>query len=218
MKTQKRNEIKFILNNIPIQTLVYFLKASNGLFSEEFPGRFINSIYFDNLNFDFYKKNIEGFSQRQKIRLRFYGKQNTNLIKNSVLEFKIKENNLGYKIKKDFGEFELNDIFSVNFNNKIEKFTFHFSDYLRPILINNYYRNYFVSRNQNIRFTIDQFIKYDYLNFNKINFNKIIYPKIIVEAKFDPRYNEEALNIINKMPLRAVKNSKYVIGINKFLR
>jgi len=55
MKTQKRNEIKFILNNIPIQTLVYFLKASNGLFSEEFPGRFINSIYFDNLNFDFYK-------------------------------------------------------------------------------------------------------------------------------------------------------------------
>ena len=99
---QKRNEVKFILNNIGVDNFIYFLNTSSGFFFKEYPDRYINSIYFDNLNFDFYKKNIEGVSFRQKIRLRFYGKQKLDVIEKPILEFKIKENNIGHKIKKKF--------------------------------------------------------------------------------------------------------------------
>lgn len=216
---QKRNEIKFILNNIGVDNFIYFLNTSYGFFYKEYPDRYINSIYFDNLNFDFYKKNIEGVSFRQKIRLRFYGKQELDVIEKPILEFKIKENNVGHKIRKNFDKFKINEIFSKKFENKFKQFTFNSFGYLKPVLINNYYRKYFVSQNNNVRFTIDQFIKYDYLSPKKnINFTKIINPKVIVEAKFSPEDKEEAETLINKMPLRAVKNSKYVIGINKYLK
>lgn len=219
MKKDKRNEIKFVLNKISTENFIYFLKANSGFFSEEFSDRYVNNIYFDNLNFDYYKKNIEGTSLRQKIRLRYYGLSKSNLIKNSILEFKIKENNLGYKIRKKMNDFNINKIFSLSFDKNIKDLTSHLSDNLKPILINNYFRKYFISKSKNIRITIDQFLNYDYLNFNKkINFNRLYDPNIIIEAKFDPRDSDEASMLINQMPLRAIKNSKYVIGINKFLR
>ena len=219
MKKDKRNEIKFVLNNVSTENFIHFLKVNSGFFSEEFPYRYVNNIYFDNFNFDFYKKNIEGASLRQKIRLRYYGLSKSNLIKNSILEFKIKENNLGYKIRKKMNDFNINEIFSLSFDKNIKDLTSHLTDYLRPILINNYFRKYFISKSKNIRITIDQFLNYDYLNFNKqINFNRLHDPNIIIEAKFDPRDSDEALMIINQLPLRVTKNSKYVIGVNKFLR
>ena len=37
--------------------------------------RVVNSIYFDNLNFEIYNDSIEGLSPRKKIRLRYYGEE-----------------------------------------------------------------------------------------------------------------------------------------------
>ena len=45
---------------------------------KQFPSRNINSIYFDNLNNQIARDNLSGISRRCKLRIRYYGKKNTN--------------------------------------------------------------------------------------------------------------------------------------------
>ena len=64
-------------------------------------------IYFDNEELDFLFENIEGHSNRRKIRIRWYGECFGNI--NANLEYKIKNGNVGYKeIFKDI-KFDLSE-------------------------------------------------------------------------------------------------------------
>ena len=63
-------------------------------------------IYFDSLNFKDYSETINGISNRQKIRIRWYG-DFFGLIKKPVLEFKQKKGILVKKITRPFPPFEI---------------------------------------------------------------------------------------------------------------
>ena len=71
----------------------------------------INSIYFDNSNYDIYTNSIEGCVPRKKIRLRTY-KKYSNQIKNYTLE--IKETNFTFRSKKTFKNYDDVDIPGLN--------------------------------------------------------------------------------------------------------
>ena len=91
-----RFERKFIIPYEKKNLLDYFLKIHPLNIQKLFDDRVINNIYLDDLNFNFFKDNIDGISDRIKIRVRWYGKT-FGEVKNPKLEFKIKQNTLGEK-------------------------------------------------------------------------------------------------------------------------
>ena len=85
-----------------------------------------------------------------------------------------------------------------------------------PIIINRYYRKYFMSSDGKIRVTMDtkqavwdQRFK-PFPNFeNKANFP----PALVVEVKFDRNDREVASQILENIPLRVSRFSKYISGV-----
>ena len=67
---QTRIEKKFIFPNQESDLVKKILLVNN--FRKLYPDRYITSIYMDNLNFDSVKDNINGVSERKKLRVRWY--------------------------------------------------------------------------------------------------------------------------------------------------
>ena len=68
-----RKEIKLKIETSRINDFKNFLFERK--FSEQYPQRIVESIYFDNLNFQMFQDSIEGSVPRKKIRLRSYNKK-----------------------------------------------------------------------------------------------------------------------------------------------
>jgi len=212
-----RNELKFVLDNVNIQNIIHIIRTNPYLFSEIFPQRKINNIYFDDLRFSSFSENIAGVSKRSKLRLRWYGK-NINLIQNPTLELKIRNSNVGRKVKffLQDSSFDLNEFRAHNFHWKIlpplpadmQKFFFK----SKPTLRNSYTRRYFLSNCKKFRLTVDT-----NLEFNGINKRSRCYfsNSIILELKFAKEHKMEASKVMQHFPLRVVKSSKYVTGLSK---
>ena len=71
---ENRIEKKFVLGKFKDDFFKKLLLV-NG-FTKQYPDRTISSIYLDTANYDFAKDNINGVSERKKIRFRWY---NNNL-------------------------------------------------------------------------------------------------------------------------------------------
>ena len=134
---ESRIEKKFVLGKYKEDFLTRFLLI-NG-FTKHFDNRIINSIYLDTINFDFAKDNINGVSERKKIRLRWYD-DNLNKI---FIEQKNKKN---FKVWKNIEEIKptnikknliknLEDYFKNNNFSKLVNFNYNF------VLKTNYKRS-----------------------------------------------------------------------------
>ncbi len=200
-----RIEKKFISEKYKKDFFERILVINN--FRKIFPDREISSIYVDTLDYNFAKDNINGVSERKKIRFRWY---NDNLEK-IFLEIKNKRNfNVWKNIKKISSSKDKKNLLEnlKNFlqNSKIENinnFNFQF------VLKTNYKRSYWLSSNNKIRATIDIDINASSLN----NFTKPIYlGDTVLEFKFNPQHEEYFRNFLSNRfdYLRAQKYSKYV--------
>ena len=85
-----------------------------------------------------------------------------------------------------------------------------------PVLINCYYRRYFVSNDGAIRVTVDNSLKiWDqrFRAYPNLTHNIVTPDLLVVEFK-SARENRETLSqLIQSIPIRASKNSKYVRGV-----
>ncbi len=200
-----RIEKKFISEKYKKDFFERILVINN--FRKIFPDREISSIYVDTLDYNFAKDNINGVSERKKIRFRWY---NDNLEK-IFLEIKNKRNfNVWKNIKKISSSKDkknlLENLKNLLENSKIENinnFNFQF------VLKTNYKRSYWLSSNNKIRATIDIDINASSLN----NFTKPIYlGDTVLEFKFNPQHEEYFRNFLSNRfdYLRAQKYSKYV--------
>jgi len=106
-----RFERKWIFNTNYLDLLSKSYK-SNFNFKIQHPKRTVNSLYFDDYNQTSVKQNLDGTSDKSKIRLRWYGKNNF-IISNAKLELKIKKNFLNYKII-----YPMKDLKNKNIKNK----------------------------------------------------------------------------------------------------
>ena len=200
-----RIEKKFVLGKHK-DDFVKKLLLSNG-FNKQYPDRVINSIYMDTVNYDFAKDNINGISNRKKIRFRWY---NQNL-KKIYIEVKNKRNfNVWKNIEKiepNIDEKSLIGYLKKNLNNIKFKYNNNFN--YKLVLKTNYKRSYWLSNNRKIRATIDI-----NLNTNSINFlkKKIYFNDTILEFKFSPKDENYFRNFyLNKISyLRSQKYSKYI--------
>jgi hypothetical protein len=214
-----RIELKATLRSTDIDILENWIISKTTL-SSFFPARRINNIYFESYSYDSVVDNINGISNRTKVRYRWYGESNSN-ISDGTLEFKRKKNNEGWKNqynvslqsgkKERYTDIVRDIMLSIPIDKQLE-----FSSYSLPFVLNNYYREYYCTVDKKIRVTIDRSIRaFDqrwssYVSRKK----KIPLPDIvIVEFKLDPNDKPLLNSLIKDFPFRISKHSKYVTSV-----
>ena len=191
-------------------------------FSEIFQLRHVNNIYFDKSGLRHLSDNYDGNTHRQKVRIRWYG-DTFGQVKEPILEFKIKNGELGskrsyplpdFKIEKGFDTLEINKILA---RADLPAAVTESLKGLEARLVNTYYRRYFRSFDHQFRFTIDHKLEYYSFSHQQNLFIHRIkdYQNVILELKYGIECAQDASSISTKLPVRMSKFSKYVSGIEK---
>ncbi len=215
-----RFERKFIIPERSTHSIEEVVKSNSALMRKIYYPRFINNIYFDNSRFQFFFENIDGVSERMKMRIRWYGNLKGE-IKKPVLEFKQKHGLTGSKTSVALPSFDIKDIYRPGFlsslfqksNLDMRKKNLMLS--LKPSVINRYQRKYFLSFDRKFRVTLDHQLEFfpvsslEQLSFS--GFKDSL--SMIMELKYSPIYQLESTNITQEFPFRVIKNSKYVRGV-----
>jgi hypothetical protein len=219
-----RYERKFFITELSKYETESIVKLHPAIFSEIYHQRYVNNIYFDSFSFINFCENVEGATDRIKIRVRWYD----NLfgdVEKPTLEIKIKKGLLGKKISVPIKPFKLTtDALISDILNSIKRslqgsLMIDFNS-LKPSLLNRYSRNYYQSCNGNYRITIDADQEFYQINEqNNSYLNRVCdNDEVILELKYDQDYDSEASNITSKFPFRVTKSSKYVSGVQKVLQ
>ena len=207
-----RYERKWLYRTNDHLTLINCLIRSNFFFNTQYSNRRVNSIYFDNSNYSSIRQNLDGVSEKQKIRVRWYGKQKQ--LMNPILEIKSKKGMVTkkeiYKIKEleglnfpDLNNLEL--IKNVINSKNISKNT------IWPILTTNYDRQYFISNNGKVRATVDHNLhSINLKNLSQIEIVKNFSFMCVLEVKYPTNLDKYVRSNLKEITLRLSKNSKFI--------
>jgi len=204
----ERIEKKFIYNEDD-EYFNFFLM--NALFKKMYNTRIVNSIYFDTFSHKNVWDNINGFSNRKKIRVRWYNK-----IKNSdvFIEIKEKKNFVTKKKVKKLGKFSTLDELNLYFKSDVflnhEYFDLHKENLNQTIQI-QYEREYYISTNNKLRITIDRKIK-----ISKDQKTMLQLDDVILEIKYNISDSDYVNQLILNYKLNN-RNRKYSKYVNSFL-
>ena len=189
MKSDYRYEKKISIPVILYNEINVLLKTIDLQLYKQYQDRRINSIYLDTINFDSYNDSNSGISNRNKIRLRWYGNKLENKIR---LEIKSKEGNVGTKTIYSLNLFNTNNLGNllelreyINLSDiPYDLKTFIMS--CHPTLYCFYDREYFINRDKSIRVTIDKNISFSnvYENFLIYKVNSIKDKNMVLEIKY----------------------------------
>ncbi len=216
---KSRFERKFMIQDMHYHEIVQQIRNNRAAFLSLHHPRYINNIYFDTNDMDFFTDNVSGKGSRKKARIRWYGDLMGDITK-PVLEFKMREGMVGNKLSFPLMPFILDNNFTGDYIQDI----FRSSDLpdwaeaimimLKPSLLNRYHRQYFISFNNNFRLTIDDKLNYFVIGSGLNSFmEKHTCDNIIVELKYDQVHDgKDAAYVTNNLPFRLTKSSKYVNG------
>jgi len=221
-----RYEIKFIAYEHEFNRLLQWIRMNRAGFISPYPDRRINNVYFDTQDCKAYAENLSGASSRRKVRYRWYSdhEKGENLqINSGVLEVKCKRNYFGWKQNHkvssppDKGGSSWREIRS----NILAELSDNGKRILRnnpnPVLINQYDRKYFVTHDGVVRLTIDRNQNvWDQRYKPKPNYKyrANLCKTLVVEFKFARGDQDYASELIQGIPLRVSRNSKYMIGVH----
>ncbi len=214
-----RYERKFMIDAMTYHSVEQQIRIHPAAFSPIYHPRYINNIYMDTNELDFYYDNVSGKSGRRKARIRWYGDIH-GFIEKPVLEFKIREGMLGNKISFALKPFHFDESFNsdqlihVFRNSDLPLWALENLLQFKPALLNRYKRKYFLSFDNKFRLTIDDELSYYKIGENNNNFiEEYRSDDIIVELKYNREFDDIAPLVSNKLPFRLTKSSKYVNGI-----
>jgi len=231
-KNLPRQEIKYKVFYKDLGKLYAWL--SNTKFKKSFDNRNVNSLYYDTPSLDFASDNIAGDSKRIKIRARWYSKFNENIFhsfskenQSFNVEIKRKKNNLSDKILlakfffdtkntlKDRRDF-INDKVYFEISKHPELLKLIIKDIIFVGYEREYYENFISSK---IRLTIDRNLVGSKVQ-SFFNFDKTLISKnyVIVELKFFKDSFQLVKNILDNIPFRQVRSSKYLYALSKYQR
>lgn len=120
-------------------------------FKEIYELRRVNSLYYDDSKYSLYYESLNGLSERQKIRARFYNSDNLNF----NLEKKIKFEDLNIKTTEKDNIGNLIPLVGRPINNNF-KIPANVYSKFQPKVFVTYIRRYFLSPDSKVRVTIDQ--------------------------------------------------------------
>ena len=212
-----RYERKYLLEDKKLYVTSCHLNSIG--FYKEYPTRKVNSIYYDTYIFDLFNSSEAGYSDRSKIRIRWY-----DISEKQHLEYKIKEAELGKKnYENNISNFDnLKKISIINtchtkFDNR--KIPNSINSIYYPKVSVSYKRDYLYSEKNLTRLTLDYDIKFGkILNYGDkyiIN-NWIPSENSVLEIK----YNKDTLNelfiskAIEKLKLNLSRFSKYCQAVH----
>ena len=215
-----RYERKFVIPELLSHDTQNMIKTHPAMFMTAYPARFVNNIYCDCFDLKNYFDNINGTSNRIKVRVRWYGRL-LGEITRPVLELKIKKAMLGTKQSYSLQPFVLDENFDYNtlaevFENSDipENLKMQLSA-LMPTVLNRYQRRYYRSADRKYRITLDTDMDFYGIN-NGSNFfvhKRRDRDNIVLELKYDQINDQSAHNIVNHFPFRMLRSSKYLAGI-----
>ena len=202
---ESRIEKKFVLGKYQD---IYLKKILiNSRFVKQYPDREVSSVYLDSINYDSARDNINGISERKKIRFRWYDKKTNEIF----IEQKNKKNFTVWKniekidLVSNESEMinQLKDFFLTKIIKNVQNYNYKF------VLKTNYKRSYWISSDKNIRATIDVDINTSSLDNQSTCINLT---DTVLEFKFLPKNEFIFRNffIENCNHLRSQKYSKYV--------
>lgn len=177
-----------------------------------YEARQISSIYLDTLDYGDYMDNISGIGRRRKTRIRWYNDDISKL----VLEFKIKSNKAS---RKELYPLSNPNLITPNTPALLRSLTDDnrniipklLSEPMMPSLEVQYMREYFML-DTDLRMTIDVDQKFKRLTPNiQSSFSRS--PVFsVVEFKFPATARLKMQRILQDIPFRVFRHSKYVIG------
>lgn len=214
-----RYEVKFVSRATNLHDLVRWARTSAAGFLEPYPPRQVNNVYFDNHAFHAYCENLFGSNERSKVRLRWYGE--TDQPESGTLEVKRRRSGLGWKLSFPVAALPLAGVPWPEFRSKLRA---QLSQAGRlwldanpvVVLINRYRRRYLLSADGLVRMTIDWDQRvYDQRRRSLPNLEHAanLPHSAVVEFKFAKPDRLRASRLIQGLPLRLSRNSKYVIGV-----
>ncbi len=220
-----RHELKMVCNAQQLAQVRSWVRLHPAAFRVAYPPRQVNSLYFDTPDLNSFRANLAGVSERQKLRLRWYGLEwmNRGIITNPILELKYKINMLGDKLrqtlvceldwKRPFPDLKQTIRSAAN-----PEWRTWLDTAIQPVLINHYQRDYYVTPDNAVRLTVDhQLAAYNQRITTTPNLQSpISIPNVvIIEVKTDPdQANTERLHeIMGHFPILRSRYSKYVNSV-----
>ena len=216
-----RYERKFLVENARLQTVVGVVHLHPASFYSIYTPRFINNIYLDTALFLNYQNALDGIANRLKARIRWYG-DCFSVARSPRLEIKGKEGYVSYKSVYPLLDFEFSretdakKISSLLDTSDLPSDIRSYLSYTRPVLVNRYRRNYWRSRDERYRLTLDHNIRFS--GFSAFGIQELQHvvddTSVIVEVKYDLADDGSFADIANKFPFRQTRSSKYVAGMD----
>ncbi len=215
-----RMEIKFVGYAVNYDAVLNAIRMHPAGFVVPYPDRQVNNVYFDSFEYDAFAENLSGVSSRTKLRYRWYG--DSQVPAPGALEVKCKRNFFGWKLRYNVRDLRYRARASWNAIRRamVEQAPAEAKMWLDanplPVLINRYYRNYFVSADGKMRATIDTRQEvWDQRFESRPNFKLKgnLAETLVVEFKFDRELQPMASKLLQGFPIRVGRHSKYVNGV-----
>lgn len=219
-----RFEIKFVARASDRALLAHWLQLHPAGFLRPHPDRRVHNIYFDTPDYRAFAENLSGVSERTKVRYRWYG--SSALPDAGRLELKRKRNRLGWKEVFEVPEApcakgddwsamrsRLRRSLPARARNLVDANPF-------PVLLNSYSRSYFATatvEGGQVRATIDveQQAWDPRLSQGPGTCRRVVLPdEMVVEFKFARAAFARAGDLLQGIPIRVSRNSKYVNGVH----
>lgn len=213
-----RYEIKMVAQSMVHADVVASLRTDVEGVRSLFPPRQVQSLYMDTPGNRALEDNLAGISHREKLRLRWYGKEDRNVP--ARLENKVRHDNLGWKQVHKFSSF---DVGGVNRHALMKRIRTELpmtwlpliSGPLEPVQWICYEREYLATADQVIRVTLDRKLRaWDQRGRFVVSnrFGTQLPRLLIVEVKCAAKHYDRAKALISRLPLFVGKCSKFVMA------
>ncbi len=197
-------------------------------FHQAYPPRQVNNIYFDTLDMDTYNDHVEGVPERRKLRFRWYGADLGAA--RGQLELKEKNERVGWKLIQpvdgqmdlrgcDWSEIQRSILAGIR-NGQQSGIFQEMLQATRPIMINCYQREYYISADERVRLTLD----YDQQVYDQwlsarpnLAFRSPSLDRMLIELKSDVQHARYLADVLAEFPLRINRHSKYTSAIDPLL-
>jgi hypothetical protein len=222
-----RYEIKMPVEQLRLPLVRSWVQLHSAGFRQAFPPRQVNNLYFDTLSLDTYNDHIAGVTERRKLRFRWYGEDLRAAA--GQLEIKNKRARVGWKqvqpvaARLDLGGRDWSglqqDLYAGLRGEKQMVFLemLHVS---RPLVINTYQREYYISADGRFRLTLDyNLTAYDQWLAARPNlvYKAPLAGEMLIEFKCAVPHSRDLAGVLTEFPLRISPNSKYVSALNSML-
>jgi hypothetical protein len=214
-----RFEVKFVAPGIELHGLERWARTHWAGFFAPYPSRTVHNVYFDSYEYRAYAAALLEATEREKLRFRWYG--DPYRASDGSVEVKSRRARLGWKLTYPVGAVSLAGVRWSEIRRAIRarlppSARLRFDAAPFPVLINRYRRRYLLSADHRIRVTLDwdqQIFDQRFGDAPNLERRAPLSDTVVVEFKFRAEDQRLASLVMQGLPVRVSRNSKYAVGV-----